>query len=97
MTLIILYPMPPYREVSFRRRCSLAFLISLTSTVGRISISPHVSSLGCTPQTQPSHRSQRSSTVPIDRADLAPESPPLRSVRYRIESPNLQPTHAQAH
>ncbi len=30
----------PHREVSFRRRCSLAFIISLKSATGRISIGP---------------------------------------------------------
>ena len=30
----------PHREVSFRRRCSLSFIISLKSTTGRISIGP---------------------------------------------------------
>jgi hypothetical protein len=31
----------PYREGSFRRRCSLSFMISLISAAGRISIVPH--------------------------------------------------------
>src|SRR5258705_4990516 len=30
----------PHREISFRRRCSLSFMISLKSTIGRISICP---------------------------------------------------------
>src|SRR6266566_9323178 len=30
----------PHREVSFRRRCSLSFMISLKSATGRISIGP---------------------------------------------------------
>ena len=31
----------PHREVFFRRRCSLSFIISLISAAGRISIVPH--------------------------------------------------------
>ena len=44
MTVITLslvhFLVAPHREVSFRRRCSLSFIISLKSTTGRISIGP---------------------------------------------------------
>jgi hypothetical protein len=40
MILVILALVAVHREVSFRRRRSLSFMISLKSTTGRISIGP---------------------------------------------------------
>jgi len=42
MTLIVLSLVaPPHRDVSFRRRRSLSFMISLKSAAGRISFVPN--------------------------------------------------------